>query len=127
MVRRSPARAAWRAADLRSTCHRRPSRHHRHSAHTAAHPDHRGNRFLARPQYTGSTCGRSGIPETFHHSSMKRIVVKLGTGVLAKPNGRSIDTNQFRRLCDEFAELAAEGHSVILVSSGAITAGIGVL
>ena len=36
---------------------------------------------------------------------MKRIVVKLGTGILAKPGGRSLDTRQFQRLCDEFAAL----------------------
>jgi glutamate 5-kinase len=58
---------------------------------------------------------------------MKRIVVKLGTGILAKPGGRSLDTNQFRRLCDEFAALVEEGHSLVLVSSGAVTAGIGAL
>jgi glutamate 5-kinase len=58
---------------------------------------------------------------------MKRIVVKLGTGVLAKPGGRSLDVDQFRRLTAEFAELVAEGHSVIVVSSAAITAGVGAL
>lgn len=58
---------------------------------------------------------------------MKRIVIKLGTGILAKPGGRSLDTGQFRRLSDQFAALVAEGHSVIVVSSGAVTAGIGVL
>ena len=58
---------------------------------------------------------------------MKRIVVKLGTGVLAKPGGRSLDLSQFKRLCDEFAGLVEEGHSVIVVSSGAVTAGVGVM
>ncbi|MDD5200484.1 MAG: glutamate 5-kinase [Terrimicrobiaceae bacterium] len=58
---------------------------------------------------------------------MKRIVVKLGTGILAKPGGRSLDTAQFRRLCAEFAALVAEGRSVVIVSSGAVTAGVGVL
>lgn len=58
---------------------------------------------------------------------MKRIVIKLGTGILAKPGGRSLDTAQFKRLCDEFSSLVEEGHSVIVVSSGAVTAGVGVL
>jgi glutamate 5-kinase len=58
---------------------------------------------------------------------MKRIVVKLGTGILAKPGGRSLDTRQFQRLCAEFAALVKEGHSVIVVSSGAVTAGVGAL
>ncbi len=55
---------------------------------------------------------------------MKRIVIKLGTGILAKPGGRSLDTAQFKRLADEFAALAGEGHSVVVVSSGAVTAGV---
>ncbi len=58
---------------------------------------------------------------------MKRIVVKLGTGILARPNGLTLDAGQFRRLTAEFAELTSLGHSVIVVSSGAITAGLGVL
>jgi glutamate 5-kinase len=58
---------------------------------------------------------------------MKRIVVKLGTGILAKPGGRSLDIDQFRRLTAEFAALVAEGHSVVVVSSGAVTAGVGAL
>jgi glutamate 5-kinase len=58
---------------------------------------------------------------------MKRIVIKLGTGILAKPGGRSLDAAQFTRLCAEFAALVAEGHSVIVVSSGAVTAGVSLL
>jgi glutamate 5-kinase len=58
---------------------------------------------------------------------MKRIVVKLGTGILAKPGGRSLDSSQFQRLCAQFAALVEEGHSVIVVSSGAVTAGVGAL
>lgn len=58
---------------------------------------------------------------------MKRIVVKLGTGILAKPGGCSLDIAQFQRLGEEFASLVKEGHSVMVVSSGAITAGIGLL
>jgi glutamate 5-kinase len=58
---------------------------------------------------------------------MKRIVVKLGTGILAKPGGRSLDTAQFRRLAAEFAEIVAAGHSLVVVSSGAVTAGVGAL
>ncbi len=55
---------------------------------------------------------------------MKRIVVKLGTGVLAKPGGRSLDSGQFRQLAEQFVALVKEGRSVIVVSSGAITAGV---
>ena len=58
---------------------------------------------------------------------MSRIVIKLGTGVLARPLGRSLDTPQFRRLCEEFATLVTAGHQCIVVSSGAVTAGLSVL
>jgi glutamate 5-kinase len=57
----------------------------------------------------------------------KRIVIKLGTGILAKPGGRSLDTGQFRQLCEQFVALVEEGHSVVVVSSGAITAGVSAL
>ncbi|MGC1480788.1 MAG: glutamate 5-kinase [Chthoniobacterales bacterium] len=57
----------------------------------------------------------------------RRIVIKLGTGVLARPLGRTLDTSQFRRLCDEFAQLVSSGDQCIVVSSGAVTAGLGVL
>lgn len=58
---------------------------------------------------------------------MKRIVVKLGTGILARPGGRSLDTTQFQRLVNEFAALVKAGHSVVVVSSGAVTAGVSAL
>lgn len=58
---------------------------------------------------------------------MKRIVVKLGTGILARPGGRSLDSAQFQRLVNEFAALVQAGHSVVVVSSGAVTAGVSAL
>jgi len=57
----------------------------------------------------------------------KRIVIKLGTGVLSTPAGKSLDTDQFTRLAAEIAALQKEGHSCILVSSAAIAAGVRVL
>ena len=57
----------------------------------------------------------------------KRIVIKLGTGVLSTPAGKSLDTDQFTRLAAEIATLQKEGHSCILVSSAAIAAGVRVL
>jgi len=57
----------------------------------------------------------------------KRIVIKLGTGVLSTPAGKSLDTDQFTRLAVEIAALQKEGHSCILVSSAAIAAGVRVL
>lgn len=57
----------------------------------------------------------------------KRIVIKLGTGVLSTPTGKSLDADQFTRLAAEIAQLEKEDHSCILVSSAAIAAGVRVL
>lgn len=58
---------------------------------------------------------------------MKRVVIKLGTGVLSRAGGRALDTAQFRRIAREVAGLQAQGFSCILVSSAAIAAGVRVL
>ena len=52
----------------------------------------------------------------------KRVVVKLGSGVLSKGRDR-LDSATIRRLAREMAACAAEGTEVIVVSSGAILAG----
>lgn len=52
----------------------------------------------------------------------KRIVVKLGSGVLA-PEGR-FDRPHFARLCHDVVTLREEGKELVLVSSGAIALGI---
>ena len=58
---------------------------------------------------------------------MKRLVIKLGTGVLSRAGGRALDTAQFRRIAQEVAALHQAGTSCILVSSAAIAAGVRVL
>ncbi len=58
---------------------------------------------------------------------MKRLVIKLGTGVLSRTGGRALDTAQFRRLAEEVAALHQAGNACILVSSAAIAAGVRVL
>jgi len=58
---------------------------------------------------------------------MKRLVIKLGTGVLSRTGGRALDTAQFQRICAEVAALNGAGHSCVLVSSAAIAAGVRVL
>jgi len=55
------------------------------------------------------------------------VVLKFGTGILAREGGCSLDESQFRRLCREIAELAAEGIPCIVVSSAAIAAGVDAL
>lgn len=58
---------------------------------------------------------------------MNRIVIKLGTGILSRDEGRALDRGQFSRLASEFAELLSAGTSVVVVSSGAVAAGVPVL
>jgi glutamate 5-kinase len=54
----------------------------------------------------------------------KRIVIKFGTGILTRRNRTSLHPGQFRRLTSEVAELVREGHQCLLVSSGAVGAGL---
>ncbi len=53
-----------------------------------------------------------------------RVVVKLGSGVLASVDGLSLDLGQIASLVDQIAALHARGVRVVLVSSGAIAAGL---
>src|SRR5436190_7679193 len=52
------------------------------------------------------------------------VVVKLGTNVLARPDG-TLDPDRFHALADQIHRLRATGRKVALVSSGAIGAGVG--
>ena len=56
-----------------------------------------------------------------------RLVLKFGSGVLASPRGNALDKRQFKRLAGEVALLVAEGHEVVIVSSGAVAAGLAAL
>ncbi len=58
---------------------------------------------------------------------MKRIVLKLGTGILSEDAGRCLDRAQFERLAAEISEIIHSGHQIVLVSSGAIAAGVPLL
>jgi len=58
---------------------------------------------------------------------MKRLVIKLGTGVLSRAGGRALDTAQFRRIAQEVSALHKRGVSCTLVSSAAIAAGVRLL
>ncbi len=59
-------------------------------------------------------------------SGAKRVVVKLGTGVLTDARKRP-DLVQFAQLVAQVAGLRADGREVVLVTSGAVGAGMGVL
>jgi len=55
-----------------------------------------------------------------------RIVVKLGTGVLTDAQKRP-DVNQMKQLVEQIAQQRQAGKEMLLVSSGAVGAGMGVL
>jgi glutamate 5-kinase len=56
----------------------------------------------------------------------RRVVIKLGTGVLTSGGGR-LDTARIAAVCGEIASLRIRGTEVIVVSSGAIGLGMGAL
>ena len=56
----------------------------------------------------------------------KRVVIKLGTGVLTSGFG-DLDTNRINILCKQVIELRSRGVQVVLVSSGAVGLGMGKL
>jgi glutamate 5-kinase len=67
-------------------------------------------------------------PRTLRSSQTKRrIVLKFGSGILANARGSGLDEKQFRRLCAEVSALVKAGHECLVVSSGAVAAGLGVL
>ncbi|SRR5581483_7396415 len=57
----------------------------------------------------------------------KRIVLKFGSGILASARGNALDEKQFKRLAAEVSQLVSDGHECVIVSSGAVAAGMGVL
>src|ERR1700738_2208148 len=54
----------------------------------------------------------------------KRIVIKFGTGILTKSYGNALNPRQLRRLTSEVADVVRAGHQCLLVSSGAVGAGL---
>ena len=55
-----------------------------------------------------------------------RVVVKVGTSSTTTDTW-SIDRVAVARLCDQVAALRVQGHQVVVVSSGAVAAGVGAL
>jgi glutamate 5-kinase len=58
--------------------------------------------------------------------NVSRMVVKVGTGVLTD-NRKQLDVSQMERLVGQFAAQAKAGKQIVLVTSGAVGAGMGVL
>src|SRR5688572_31809734 len=65
-------------------------------------------------------------PKAAAHAAPRRVVVKLGTGVLTSGVGQ-LDTARITAVCAEIAALRAAGTEVIVVSSGAVGLGMGAL
>lgn len=61
--------------------------------------------------------------ETNTFRDVKRIVVKIGTSSLTHPSGK-LNIGQMEKLTRQIADLRNEGREVVLVSSGAIGAGL---
>jgi glutamate 5-kinase len=59
--------------------------------------------------------------------STQRIVLKFGSGILARPDGNALDRAQFRKLAAAVSGLVEKGSQCIIVSSGAVAAGMPVL
>jgi len=57
----------------------------------------------------------------------KRIVLKFGSGILASARGNALDEKQFERLAREVSQLVRAGHQCVIVSSGAVAAGMRVM
>ena len=58
--------------------------------------------------------------------SYKRVVIKIGTGVLTKESG-SIDEQRVKKIVEQIVYLKKQRIELVVVSSGAIGAGMGVL
>lgn len=70
------------------------------------------------------------MPDSSHiHSTMKtlRIVLKFGTGILTELDSPTLDGAQVWKLLRAVASIRRAGHEVIVVSSGAVAAGLNVM
>src|SRR2546430_5463834 len=61
------------------------------------------------------------------HTKPRRILLKFGSGILTRPRANALDDKQFRRLTTDVAQLVRGGCECIIVSSGAVAAGMRVV
>ena len=54
----------------------------------------------------------------------KRVVIKIGSSTLTGSAGHELDENAVKKITDVVASLRESGKEVVLVSSGAIAAGL---
>jgi glutamate 5-kinase len=60
-------------------------------------------------------------------SKPKRILLKFGSGILTRSPANALDAKQFQRLTAEVAQLVRNGSKCVIVSSGAVAAGMSVV
>ena len=60
-------------------------------------------------------------------ATRRRIILKFGSATLTRLNSRGLDPKQFARLSAEVAALIDRGHECVIVTSGAVAAGLSVL
>lgn len=56
-------------------------------------------------------------------SESRRVIVKIGSRVIAQPSGRP-DLARMKKLVHQIAQLRSNGYQVVMVSSGAVAAGM---
>jgi glutamate 5-kinase len=61
------------------------------------------------------------------HRRLRRIVLKFGSGILTRPRANALDDKQFARLTADVAQLVRGECECIIVSSGAVAAGMRVV
>ena len=89
---------------------------------------------LSRKQYRPAPCfeaeefllgrSKSGVQRRIHPFSALKIVIKIGTGVLTRGEGVTLHHAMIARLTQAIADLNEAGHRTIVVSSGAVGAGL---
>src|SRR5213596_4279408 len=57
----------------------------------------------------------------------RRILLQFGSGILTRPRANALDDKQFERLTADVAQLIRGGCECIIVSSGAVAAGMRVV
>src|SRR5512143_2173568 len=62
-------------------------------------------------------------PVMYNFSEMKRLVVKIGSNILADER-EGLNTKRISTIAADISELKNEGHEVVIVSSGAVAAGM---
>ena len=64
--------------------------------------------------------------DNFDYSSKKRVVIKVGTSTLTYTTG-NINVRRVKKMVEVLSDLKNAGHDIILVSSGAVGVGVGII